>query len=278
MEDQRAKEVHEGGEFLQNQDEVILQEKEGAGYSATDRIIYVVTAPKRGFAGLLGARLGPVIGVSLTMAIIIGVISTVLVFSSDDFIEELRTQEMERVEEQLEDPSLSADQRKRIEEAQEQFDTLSKDFLLLTAVASTVIGTPIIALLVALLVFLIAKILEQGRETQVKYSHSMAVASLGGIVYLLGGLIIAGITRITENPKTASGLAGIIKSDSVFAQTLLGAISLPTIWWIIVIGIGIAAIARTTVGKPTLIFALTFLFLAALWGAIAQAVGGMFGI
>ena len=279
MEDQRAKELHEGSEFLQHQDEVLLQvEEEEDEQSATDRILAVITSPKRAFAGLLRTRLGSIIGVSLTVSIIVGILSTVLIFSSDSIIEEMRVQQMERVEKSLADPSLSADQKKQIEEAQEQFGTLSKQMLLMTGVGGVIIMTPIIALLVGLLIFIIAKILEKGRETKIKYSHSLAVASLGSVVYIVGGLVFAVIAWITGSTKATTGLAGIVNSDSQMAQTILGLINIPTIWWIVVIGIGIAAITRTSVAKPTLIFASVVLFLAALWGAIAQAMGGMFGM
>ncbi len=278
MEDRNAKELHEEEHFLQNEGEASLQmEEEGSELTPTDRVLYTVTAPKRAFAGLLNTKLGGVIGISLGVAILLSLITSFMMFGSDEYIGNLKEMQAERFEEMLDDPGLTSSEREAIEEQQEAVESVSDAQYMFGGLISAVLGVPIIALLVGLLVFIVAKVIEEGRESRVGFVHGFAVASLAGIISAVGGLIQFGLIRITGNPNLQLGPAALVDIDSPVLGAVLGVFSLPYIWWLVVIGIGTATIARSSIAKATLILLAAVVAIAALLGFLAGTFGAMFG-
>ena len=250
MEDQNAKELHEQGENPLEEGEVLY---EGEELTATDRILYTITAPKKAFQGLLIAKPGAIILVSLAVAVVLSIFSNVMTLSSDEVRDAIQKQSDERIERILDDPDLTDEEREAVESSMEAFG--SPGGSILTASIGTIVFIPIGALVVALFVLLIAKVLESGYEAEVRYVHALMVASLGYVVFTVGGVIVAGILLLIDPGAVTLGFAGLIKSDSTILKSFVGALSPNMIWYYVVIGLGIAAIARTTVAKATLSFA-----------------------
>ncbi|MCB0711248.1 MAG: YIP1 family protein [Ignavibacteriae bacterium] len=275
MEDQTAKELHEGGELLPYQDEVMLEE--GEEQSAADRVLAVVTAPKRAFAGILNIRLGGVIGISFAVAILLNIVSTLLMFSSPDVVEAMKTNQIEQIDKRLDDLSLSSAQKEQVEQQREQVEGMSSTTYMIGGVITSVLGVPFIALLVGLLILLIAKVIEEGRETRIRFVHALAVAALGSVISGIGSLLSAAIMKLTGTLEVPLGLAAIIKPDSKVLQGVVGVLNLPYLWWMIVIGIGIAAIARSSVAKSTLIFFSSILVITLLISLLLSQIGVAFG-
>ena len=280
MEDQNAKELHEEEHFLQKPDEVegdVWSEEDTL--TATDRIMAVITSPKRAFEGLLNVpRLGSIIGISMVVGIILSVVTVALMYTSEEYIASIKNAQAERFEKVLADPSLSSEQKENIQKQQEATEEVSNTQYIIGAVMTAVLGPPIMAVLFGLLFLIIAKIIEQGHESRVRYSHALTVASLTGVIYGVGSLIMGAIARIAGSQKVLMGLAGFVDTDSVVLTALLGVFSLPILWWIGVSGLGIATIAKGNVGKATAILFGFFILLVVILGVIASQVAKLFGV
>ncbi len=273
MEDQNSKELHEQYSDPYDRDEVILEEDE---LTAMDRVLYAVTSPKRAFDRLLAVRLGPVIGVSLLVSIVLLIGTTALMFSSESFMEAMNERQAEQMQEALDDPNLTDDQREIIEG---QMDFMASPLVMFgMGSIGIVLGVPFVTCLIALLILIIAKVLETGHESRVKFVHALSVASLGVVVYAVGGLIAVGIMFLVDPGAAQSGLAGLIETDSALAKGVVSALSPNLIWYYIVVGLGIATIARTTTMKAVLSFGIVLGLIMMAITMIGEMVGSMFSM
>lgn len=251
MEDQNAKELHEHYPEYSDGGEGVLQEPE---ISPMDRVLYVVTAPKRAFEGLLSTEVGAVVGWGLLVSVILSVVMVVIMQTNDAYIEVSNTVQQEKMAEVLNNPDLTDEQRESMEDSMGMIS--SPTFLILAAVLGVAILVPIMMVLAAVLVFIIAKILESGRESYLRFSHAMAVTSLGFIVSVLGSLVLTVISLLTD-PAVAvnqSGLAGLLNVDTPALAGVINGLSPNMLWYYAVTGLGIASIARTSWLKGAIIF------------------------
>lgn len=253
------------------------EEEEYEGLTAADRIRYVVTAPKRAFQGLNESRVGGVIGVSLLVGALLFVVSIVLLFSSGDMIRQAKAEQITRMEEMLDRPGMTEGQRESIEKQIQDIEDSPAWAFMVFGAAIPVFFIMAIQLLIALVVFVIAKIYESGHETRVKYSRALAVTTLAWIVSAIGGLVLAVAALLTGNLELSRGFGTLAGSDSAVVTALVGALGPNSIWWYIVVGIGIATIARTSAAKATVTFASVVILVSVLIGMLVEAVGGVFG-
>ena len=118
------------------------------------------------------------------------------------------------------------------------------------AAASAVLAGPVVAGVVSLLAFLWLR----HKTAPVSYSQVLAVVVHAGIILALGRLIAAPLVYTRETMASATTLGswfpGFDEASPV--ARFLGAIDLFTIWWAIVLGIGLAVLsgrrARTCAG------------------------------
>lgn len=277
MEDQNAKELHEPG-FLppDRNDPMFEAEDEGEELTATDRILYVVTSPRRAFQGLHRVRLGSVIGISMVVTVVLMIISTAMMFSSENFVDTIRESQVEALEKARDRPGISQADEEAIDRKIADVENTSPTTYMILGSIFPALGMLLVLCIIGLIVFMIAKILESGRETRVTYGQSLAVASLSSIVTSVVGLVMGLIVLATGNAELARGLGTLVETDSAVLQGLIGSLSPGYLWWYIVTGIGIAALSRSSVAKSTFFFAGVVIVCLIILGVIGSALGGMF--
>lgn len=237
----------------------------------------VVTAPRRAFKGLQHAALGPIIGVSLLVAVVLVMISIALIFSSKGFVQEINNQQVEMLEKRLDSPDINEAQKAQIEDGIESVKSHGPIIMFTALALGGAIRAPILLLLLASALFVIAKILETGRETRITFGQALAVASLSSIVTALAGVVFALIALAVGNIELAEGIGGLVHTDSAALGALIGALSPAYLWWYIVVGIGIATIAKSTVMKSTISFASVMIVCFVLLGIVGSMISGIFG-
>jgi hypothetical protein len=110
------------------------------------------------------------------------------------------------------------------------------------AAASAVLAGPGVAVAVSLLAFLWLR----HKTAPVSYSQVLAVVVHAGVILALGRLIAAPLVYARETTASATTVGSWVLSgfdESSPAARFLGAIDLFTIWWAVVLGIGIAVLS-----------------------------------
>lgn len=276
MEEQKAKELHEPENLPYQGDQFLLEEEnEVEELSPTDRILYVVTSPKRAFQGLHRARLGPILGICTLVIAVLTTISTALMFSSDEFLQQTKEQQISGLEKVMDKPGLSEEDREGLEKKIDDIENTSAATFILFGALFGSIGALLVVVIIALIVFVIAKILEKGRETRVRFGQALAVTSLSAIITVLVSVVFAVIVLVSGNPDFAKGFAAIVQTDSAVLGALVGALSPQSIWWYVVTGIGIAMISKASVLKSTLSLAAVIIIFSIVLGVIGEMVGNI---
>lgn len=273
MEDQTAKELHEPEYQPDFRGEEPL---EGEDYSATDRAMYVVTAPKRAFLGLTRVKPGSVIMLGMAIAVVLTVIQMMVMTSSESYQEMMRGQQ-ERVMENLRNnPNMSQEDLEKFESGPLGGGGMEQ----LTRIV-TVVGGGFMAIVAmvfsALVMMIIGKVMESTRSTEVGFGQALAVASLAGIVYAIGSLAMTLIAVVADVP-VFQGLGGLLGPDKILAGTMVSAIGPNMLWYYVVSGIGIGTIAKASPAKATISFAVVMLIIMFLMGVVGQTFGNGFNM
>jgi len=117
------------------------------------------------------------------------------------------------------------------------------------SVASAVLGGPGLAAVVSLIAFVWLR-----RRASVSYSQVLAVVVHAGVILALGRLVAAPLVYARETTASATTMGVWFSSldESSPVARFLGAIDLFTVWWVVVLGIGLAVLsghpARTSIG------------------------------
>jgi hypothetical protein len=108
------------------------------------------------------------------------------------------------------------------------------------AAGSALLAGPGLALVVSLLVFVWLR-----RVKTVSYSQVLAVVVHAGVVLAVGRLVAAPLVYARETTASATTVGAWFPSldEASPAARFLGAIDLFTLWWAVVLGIGVAVLS-----------------------------------
>jgi hypothetical protein len=112
-----------------------------------------------------------------------------------------------------------------------------------------------------------------GRAT---FKQVLAVISHAGAVSLVGHLFTLPLNYVRESSSTATNLAvfmPFLDEDSLAAR-FLGMIDLFFIWWIIVVGIGLAVLYRKRTGAVVMSLVGAYVLIAGVIAGVMRAVAG----
>jgi hypothetical protein len=110
-------------------------------------------------------------------------------------------------------------------------------------IGSMLIFVPLVMLAIAGIAFAVFNAAMGGRST---FKQVFAVVAHAGVISALGWLFVMPLNYLREtmsSPTNLSVLAPMLEEGSFFAR-LLGAIDLFLIWWVVVLGIGLAVLYR----------------------------------
>lgn len=136
------------------------------------------------------------------------------------------------------------------------------------AAAMTVVGGPLA--LVALSGFVSAIFGRAGRDAPT-FRHVLAMVTHTGVILALQRVIAVPVTLVTESMSTPTNVAALLPmlEESGFAARFLGSIDLFTVWWTIVLALGVGVLYRRPAGR---IAVSCFAAYAALAGIVATLI------
>jgi hypothetical protein len=132
----------------------------------------------------------------------------------------------------------------------------------------SIVGTPIIVLILAGLFFAVFTVFLNG---QAKFKQVFAVVAHTGAVFALQQVFVTPLNYVRESVDSATNLYVLVAnfvSEGSFIAKFLGMIGLFWVWWILVLAIGLAVVYRR---KTTPIAVSLF----AVYGVIALAWAGV---
>jgi hypothetical protein len=146
----------------------------------------------------------------------------------------------------------------------------------LVAAGNAVLGLPGLVLGASFLAFLWLR----RAAPQVRYGQVLAVTVHTAVILALGRLVAAPLVYATETTASATTVGawfpGLDEASPV--ARFLGAIDLFTLWWVVVLGIGLAVLsgrrARTCAFWTAALYVMVALFTAGVMAVAAQAASG----
>lgn len=233
--------------------------------SPIDRLFNLVSAPARAFEGLLvvGKR-GGIVLVPLLIAVLFSVASTLLFSSSELGIEQFEMQRAEQIA-QLEESGMSARER---EEAIEMMDMFfSPENRTLMTAAFSLVGIAIGVLILGIIIFAVARVLEKGSESYIALAHGVSVGAYGMALYSAISLVVI-VLSLLFGTMIEPGLGALVPDDQATLNGLAAMVSIPAIWVLIVLGIGTATISRSRTSTATMAIAGTGIVIALVLGGL----------
>jgi hypothetical protein len=162
--------------------------------------------------------------------------------------------------EQMEKRNMTAEQ---IEQARPMMEKM----ITYTAPLAPLLTTPLFYLVIAGILMFVGNVVFGG---ETKFSKLFSVTCWSGMISVLGSLVNIPIMVNRQVMESATSLASLLpaEEEKSFFYNLLGQIDLFWIWWVVVLGFGVAAAYQFTTRK-----AMTAVF--TLWGIYAVAAAAL---
>jgi hypothetical protein len=211
--------------------------------SAFDRFAQVFVSPTAAFQGLLSAeRVRGVILWGLAILAIGWMFFTLVSTLNPEANETLRKKQLIPIERmhdagKLDDKAYQAS----IEKVDQQNSTAGK---VTNGVIVGVVLLPLCYLVIAVLVLVVARVLQPVSDPRLSYSKAFAVATIASIIPDTDRVVVAFVTYLTGRPAYGVDLTLVIDPGvDAFKMFLLGQINPFQWWWFAVMGIGISVIS-----------------------------------
>jgi hypothetical protein len=239
-----------------------------------DRFVMAITSPREAFEGLLSSeRLGPIIRWGLLLAILVGLFGAVAILSSPEMIQKQMDAQRAQIEKKH-DAGKMTDQQ--YEATMKAFDSggPGKGLYMGFAIIGVIVFVPVAILLIGLLVYIISRILQTGQDPRLRYSTALAVVLTGTFISCIDTLVKFVGIYVTKDPQFAPDLSLVMPTDNAIAKMALSVTDPFTIWWLLVMGVGIAAISKSTWAKSVVTLVVSWLIVMIAIGAVRQAFAG----
>lgn len=219
-----------------------------AGMSLAGRLFNMFTTPGEVFDELKAGRwwvtnwLVPVV-----LSVLLGVISTLVIFSQEAVVFQLRQQQERVLEKKL--AKVPAEQREQAIQVLQKFT--SPMVLKGIGVASSV-TVPFFWLFgVSLAVWLIGRFLLKG---SLEYLQAVELCGLSGMIWVPGGILWMLLVLITGNINSNAGPILLVREfdPGNLAHLFLASLNVITFWYIAVLGLGLARLTGVSWLKANL--------------------------
>ena len=152
-----------------------------------------------------------------------------------------------------------------------QFQELSRQGVAYAALTAAIGGPVLVAVMALILTGVLRSVIRSGAS----FRQVLAVVAHAQVILALRQVVAAPASYVSEtlaSPTTLVRFAGMIDEGSPLAR-FLGVLDLFVVWWIVVLAVGVAALARRRVRPLALAFTGAYVALAVLL-AIAMALTG----
>jgi hypothetical protein len=213
-----------------------LEAQPAAGMPLGARLLNVFTTPGEVFDGLKAGRshvtnwLAPMV-----LWICIGVAATLVVFSQEAVVYQLRQQQERVLEKKL--SHLPREQRDQAMQMAERFS--SPTILKVIGSVSVVFVTPVWFFGVGLALWLVGRFILKG---SLEYLQAVELCGLAGMIWVLGTIIWVPLVIITGNINSNLGPMLLVHEfdPTNLAHLFLASLNVITFWYISVLALGLA--------------------------------------
>jgi hypothetical protein len=246
-------------------------EEPGEQKSAFERFAEVFTSPSTAFAGLRNAtNRTSIILWGLVIGVIVNILAVALWSASPELVEQTRDLQMAPLERAYEEGKLT---KKQYEEISEQTSESFKNPFSAQSVLGFTIG-PLLGWAIAAAVVLgIGRGIGSSHEEGISYSTAFSIYVIALMITFIDKVLTSVAMFLTKSIHTSLSAAALLQTDNGILRAALSLISPFTIWWLIVLGTGIAVNAHAPRGRAIALWSAFYVFITLLFAAVAQLFG-----
>jgi hypothetical protein len=241
--------------------------------TAFDRFIEAITAPSEAFAGLgWSPRRKSIIVWGVVIGIIVNAVAVVLVNSSPGFLESIKEKQLKPLEKMDESGKLK---KEDYDKAVERIESMDQQSVIVWQIPYVVLMLPVWWIIASAVLYGICRAVGPPNEESINYLTAWSAYMIALIVSHIETLLTAAGMYFTRNVDFSLSAGALLHTDNIFLATALRLVNPFTLWWIAVVGIGIAVIGRASRGKAIGIWAAFWIILNLVIGAVNQLFTGM---
>jgi hypothetical protein len=246
-------------------------EEQGEQKSAFERFAEVFTSPSTAFDGLTYAsNRTSIIIWGLVIGVIVNVLTVALWSASPQLVQQTRELQRAPLEKAYEEGKLT---KKQFEEISEQTDESFKKPFSAQSILGVTIG-PLLGWAIAAAVVLgIGRAIGSSSEEGISYATAFSIYVIALMITFVEKVLTSVAMFLTGNIHTSLSAAALLHTDNGILRAALGFISPFTIWWLIVLGTGIAVNAHAPRGRAIAFWSAFYVFITLAFAAVAQLFG-----
>jgi hypothetical protein len=213
--------------------------------SLSDAMTGVFTEPRATFEGVRDSKKRSYWLVPTIIVIIFTIVASLLVINDEELYSEIKQMQrdavVKRMEEQVKEGKMTQEQMDQAVERTEKFMDKSSPFFLISTILGPLIGGFIVLFLRALVIWLVLKIL----KGVASYMLVVCVTALSGLIDVISTVINTVLAIITGRLMVNIGPILLFAKDSM-SENMMKFVShfdLITIWYLIILGIGLSAVS-----------------------------------
>ena len=213
--------------------------------SLSDAMTGVFTEPRAAFEGVKNSKKRSYWLVPTIIVIIFAIVASFLVLNDEELYSEIKAMQREaitkRMEERVKEGKMTQEQMDEAIERTEKFTDKSSPFFLVSTILGPIIGGFIILFLQALILWLVLKIFKGAAS----YMLVVCVAGLAALINVISTVINTVLAIVTGRLVVNIGPVLLFAKDSL-GENMMKFVShfdLITIWYLIVLGIGLSAVS-----------------------------------
>jgi hypothetical protein len=213
--------------------------------SLSDAMTGVFTEPRAAFEGVRDSKKRSYWLVPTIIVIIFTIVASFLVLNDEELYSEIKQMQrdavVKRMEERVKEGKMTQEQMDQNLERTERFMDKSSPFFLISTILGPIVGGLIILFLRSLVLWLVLKIFKGAAS----YMLVVCVAGLTGLIDVISTVVNTVLAIITGRLTVNIGPSLLFTKDSV-GENMMKFIShfdLISIWYLIVLGIGLSAIS-----------------------------------
>jgi hypothetical protein len=219
--------------------------------SKTDAMAGVITEPGETYEAVTAAKNTNYWLTPMLIVVVSGLIAAFLFMSNAELIESVMRKErvklQEQMDKQVQDGKMTREQADKSIEQAEKFMNPSSPFFMVLGYGGALIGPFVILFVLSLLYMVFLKML----KAEFEFTSILNVVGLAMIISAIGTILSTVLSVVMGEVATISpGL--LISEDSAgpFMHKFISSFDVFTIWFYMVVAIGLSKIGRTSVMKP----------------------------
>lgn len=256
-------------ENLTNPDEKQDQSVPNEEFSKTDAVSGVFTSPGETYETIAGRPKKNYWLMGILICVALGFVSTFLFTRDNELTSKVMEKQKHKIREQMDqkvkDGSMTKEESDKAIEQSEKFTDTGGTFFKIIGYVGSIVGPFLILFILSLVYLIILKIMKANFE----FVNIMNVVGLAMVIGAIGNLL-GTVLSVLKGDLVTAGLSLVISEANVGEKVfgLISKLDIFSIWFYIVVGIGLSKIAKIETSKGVmaafvpyvLYLAITFIF------------------